>query len=160
MRITVQVTNNATDRLGRIGPNVRQALLAAARPLAQEVYSDVLGRAAGHIHTQGTKPGLYLASIAMGIYDKGQRLGGFVRSGSPLAHLLELGANPPAHSIEPEAAHALAFTGDVGMVFARSVQHPGARIPPYPAFQPAMEARKDEIRNALSEAMRKAAREA
>jgi hypothetical protein len=156
--ITVTVTDTATDRLGRIGPTAHQALDRAIRGLTPELYADVLERAAGHIHTEGPKPGLYLASIAMGFYDKGQRMGGFVRSGSPLAHLLESGAKPPAHAIVASAAQALAFQGDAGMVFRRAVQHPGATIPPYPAFGPAMDAHRAEITERLQAAVREAAR--
>jgi len=118
---------------------------------------DVLERAAAHIHTVGKKPGAYLASIQMGQYDKGKRMGGFVRSGSPLAHLLEGGAKPPPHQITASAASVLAFSGDAGIVFRRAVQHPGATIPPYPAFRPAMEAHRTEITEKLTQAVREAA---
>jgi hypothetical protein len=158
--IRVTVTDNATDRLGHIGPDARQALLSVLRPLTQEMYADVLERAGDHIHTVGTKPGAYLASIYMGQYDKGDRIGGFVRSGHPLAHLLESGAHPPPHEIDAKTAMALAFPGDAGTIFRRSVQHPGATIPPYPAFGPAMEAHRTEITDALADAVRNAARKA
>jgi len=158
--ITVTVEDRATDRLGKIGPTAHEALDRAIRSLTPELYADVLGRAGDHIHTVGTKPGLYLASIAMGYYDKGKRMGGFVRSGSPLAHLLEAGANPPAHAIAASAASVLAFQGDAGTVFRKAVQHPGARIPPYPAFGPAMDAHQSEIVDRLREAVREAARQA
>lgn len=157
--ITVTVTDNATDRLGKIGPTAHEALDRAIHGLTPELYADVISRAAAHIHTVGTKPGLYLASIAMGYYDKGKRMGGFVRSGSPLAHLLEGGAHPPAHDIAASAASVLAFPGsDAATVFRRAVQHPGATIPPYPAFSPAMDAHRAEITERLQAAVREAAR--
>jgi hypothetical protein len=157
-RLTITVTETATDRLGNIGPSARQALQNVLKPLTREMYEDVLERASSHIHTVGTKPGAYLASIQRGLYDKDKRLGGFVRSGSPLAHLLESGAHPPPHEIQASAAQALAFTGDAGTVFRRAVQNPGAAIPPYPAFGPAMEAHRAEITEALANAVRDAAR--
>ena len=155
--ITVRVEDHASDRLGKIGPTAHDALERAIRSLTPELYADVLARAADHIHTIGTKPGAYLASIAMGYYDKGKRMGGFVRSGSPLAHLLEAGANPPAHAIAASAASVLAFQGDAGTIFRQAVQHPGARIPPYPAFGPAIEAHSSEIEARLGEAVRQGA---
>ena len=155
--ITVRVEDHATDRLGKIGPTAHDALERAIRGLTPELYADVVSRAAGHIHIVGTKPGAYLASIAMGYYDKGKRMGGFVRSGSPLAHLLEAGANPPPHEIAASAAGVLAFQGDAGTVFRRAVQHPGAHIPPYPAFGPAIEAHRAEIEARLREAVRQGA---
>ena len=154
---TITVTETATDRLGNIGPTAKQALDRVLRPLTQELYSDVLERAEAHIHTVGKKPGAYLASIQMGQYDKGKRMGGFVRSGSPLVHLLEGGAKPPPHQITASAASVLAFSGDAGIVFRRAVQHPGATIPPYPAFRPAMEAHRTEITEKLTQAVREAA---
>jgi hypothetical protein len=156
--ITVTVTDNATDRLGNIGPSARQALLNVVRPLSRDMADDVRGRAAAHIHTVGKKPGAYLASIQQGVYDKGKRLGGFVRSGSPLAHLLEYGAHPPPHEIQAKAADVLRFNGSAGDVFRRAVQHPGATIPPYPAFGPAVAAHRDQIANALANAVKDAAR--
>ena len=153
----ITVTETATDRLGNIGPSAKQALERVLRPLTQELHSDVLERAAAHIHTVGKKPGAYLASIQMGQYDKGKRMGGYVRSGSPLAHLLEGGAKPPSHTITASAASVLAFSGDAGIVFRRAVQHPGATIPPYPAFGPAMEGRRTEITEKLTQAVREAA---
>ena len=156
--LTVQITDNATDRLGNIGPNARTALLRVLRPLAQEIGDDVRGRAAAHIHTVGTKPGIYLASIQQGVYDKGsRRIGAFVRSGSPLAHLLEHGAKPPAHAIVAKTGDALMFTGSAGEVFRRAVQHPGAIIPSYPAFEPALEEHRTEIIDALTAAVKQAA---
>ena len=159
--ITVTVADRATDRLGRIAPSAREALDRILRPKTRELYEDVLGRAQSHIHTVGKKPGEYLASIRMGFYDKEKRIGGYVRSGSPLAHLLEGGANPPPHEIKPSAADVLAFPGpSAGTVFAMAVQHPGAKIPPYPAFKPAMEAHAAEIRADLIAAVQGAARKA
>jgi hypothetical protein len=154
---TVSVTDNGTDRLGNIGPTAREAIDRVRRSMTPEMYQDVLGRALEHIHTQGPKPGLYAASIQFGYIDKGKRMGGFVRSGSPLAHLLESGAKPPPHTITASATNVLAFSGDAGTVFRRAVQHPGATIPPYPAFGPAMEAHRTEITEKLTQALREAA---
>jgi hypothetical protein len=49
--------------------------------LTQELYSDVLERAAAHIHTVGKKPGAYLASIQMGQPEAGvaHRIAGATR---------------------------------------------------------------------------------
>lgn len=157
--VKVQITDTASERLGKISPSARAALLRVVRPMSEEMAADVRSRAVDHIHTLGTKPGLYLASIYSGVYDKAQRIGGFARSGSPLAHLLEGGANLPAHSIEAKAADALMFTGSAGDVWRKAVQHPGARIPPYPAFGPAIDAKRDEIAARLTAAVREAARD-
>jgi hypothetical protein len=119
----------------------------------------IWARALAHIHTSGKKPGLYLASIYGGVADKAHRVSGYVRSSSPLAHLLEYGvADTGAHDILPKAAQALRFMGDAGAVFARLIHHPGATIPAYPAFGPALEARKDEVERTLTQAVADAAK--
>ena len=142
-------------RLDAIGPSVRQKLIEVLTPLAEEVVADAKSRAQAHIRYLGLKPGEYLDSIKGGVSLKNdKRVTGYIRSGSPIAHLLEYGANVPAHEILPKIAKVLAFTGSAGTVFAKAVHSPGATIPPYPALGPAFEARKSEIKAALIEAGR------
>lgn len=149
--------SSAIARFDRIGPNVHQVLVDRMTPLAQEIAADARSRALAHIHFLGIKPGAYVASIYGGISDKQNSVVGFVRSSSPLAHLLEFGAKTPAHDILPKVAAVLAFQGDAGTVFARAVRSPGATIPPYPAIYPAFEAVSGQIEAALTEAVRDAA---
>jgi len=151
--VIVRVADSATDALGRIGPGARAALVKALGPLAAAMTQDVRGRAVAHIHTLGKKPGLYLASIHGGVSDKGARLSGYVRSGSPLAHLLEYGATTPPHDILARAGKVLAFLAGAETVFRRLVHHPGASIPAYPAFGPAMAANKAHIEATLTKAV-------
>ena len=145
-------------RLGRIGPNVREALKNALEPLAARIGADARGRASAHIHLKGRKnPGSYLASIEDGVADKQGKVVGYVRSGHPLAHILEQGASTPPHDIVPDAARVLAFLWEgVGEVFARKVHHPGASIPAYPAILPAFDAARPEIEDALRGALQSA----
>lgn len=140
-------------RLDKIGPDVRQALVQALGPLAGQIAADARGLAAAHIRFQGKKPGAYLASIYGGVTDKSYVVAGFVRSGNPLAHLLEGGASIPPHEILPSAADVLAFEGDAGMVFAKVVHSPGAIVPPYPAIEPAFVNARDEIERTVSDAV-------
>ena len=140
-------------RIDKLLPSVREALVEALGPLARAMASDAQDRAAAHIRYLGKKPGQYLASIYGGTFDKDSIVGGFVRSGNPLAHLLEWGASVGPHEILPRIADALAFEGSAGTAFAARVQNPGAEIPPYPAIGPAFEAAKDDIEAAVRKAI-------
>lgn len=147
-------------QIDRMGPDVKAALEDALRPLAASMAADAQARARAHIRFNGKKPGQYLASIVGGVSVKDARVLGYVRSGDPLAHIMEGGAQTPAHDILPSAADVLAFDGDAGAVFARVVHHPGAIIPPYPAIAPAFAARADEVRATIEKAVRTAAQQA
>jgi len=155
----VVIADRASGPNEHLLPGVREALKKALDPLQQRLTQDVRARALAHIHTTGKKPGLYLASIYGGVSDKTHRVSGYVRSSNPLAHLLEYGvADTGAHDILPNVARVLKFMGDAGAVFARLVHHPGANIPAYPAFGPALEARKAEIEATLTQAAETAAK--
>jgi hypothetical protein len=153
-------TGRIDAHLETIGPDLEQALLAALRPLAASMADEARSAAASHIRFLGKKPGQYLASIYGDVFSRtggaGRVVGGFVRSGSPLAHLLEHGATTPAHEILPSAADVLAFQGDAGEVFARAVQHPGATIPAYPAIEPTLDSRESDVRAVIEDTVRKA----
>ena len=139
----------ALARIEALLPNIRAALVDALGPIAQAMASDARQIALDHIRYEGTKPGAYLASIYGGTFDKDSIVGGFVRSGSPLAHLLEYGATTPPHEIMPSAADALAFEGPAGTVFAKHVSSPGATIPAYPAITPAFADMRDAVEAAI-----------
>lgn len=138
-------------RFDKIGPDVHQALVAALNRLAGQIAANARGLAAAHIRYLGKKPGQYLASIYGGVSENTGSVVGFVRSGNPLAHLLEGGATIPAHDIFAKAGDALAFYGDAGTVFAKVVHSPGAIVPPYPAIEPAFTSARDEIERTVKD---------
>ena len=153
MRIDVDVSH-ITARLEQMLPSVHNALVKSLEPLALEGASTARDIAFAHIHFYGkTKPGAYLASIYGGISDKGSRVTGFVRSASPLAHLLEYGAHLPAQMIFPDTHEVMAFEGGAGMVFARAVQFPGVDVPAYPAIHPALETIANRVETILTDAV-------
>ena len=152
--IEIQIDeSSAVAKLDGASQGVHDALVRAIGPLAAAMAGEAMGLAAAHIRFQGKKPGQYLASIYGGVSDKNGRVLGFVRSGSPLAHLLEDGATIPAHDIFPSAADVLAFAGDAGTVFARAVHSPGATVPAYPAIQPAFDSNVGTIQSTIEEAV-------
>ncbi len=146
-------------RLEAISPATAGALAEAVGELVGPILADAKSRAAAHIHTQGKNPGAYLDSIYGGVSERPGKVIGFVRSDSPLAHLLEDGAHIPAHDILPKsAADVLAFNGDAGTVFARVVHSPGANVPAYPAIYPSLDAAQSDIESKLEGAVRDAVR--
>jgi hypothetical protein len=144
--------SGAITHFERITPQVHDALLRALKPLADQAASNARNIAWAHIHYMGTKPGMYVASIYGGVSDKGTSVIGYARSTSPLAHLLEWGANLPERDIVPEAGNVMKFTGSAGDVFARAVHFPGARMPAYPALTPALKSIADQLESALTKA--------
>ncbi|QAY96706.1 hypothetical protein CWB41_14000 [Methylovirgula ligni] len=140
-------------RLEKVSPAVAGSLAAAVAALIGPLVSDAQALALAHIHTQGLNPGAYLESIHGGMSEKSGSVIGYLRSGSPLVHLLEDGAQTPAHDILPKSATVLAFEGDAGRVYARAVHSPGATIPAYPALAPAFEEHAAQIADALRDAV-------
>jgi len=136
-------------KLAAIGPNVHRLLLEELKPLAAEILDDARSRAIAHFHSVGADPGLYLQGFAGGVSDKGTRVTGYVRNPSPLAHLLEDGFTIKDMMIEVKSGAVMAFEGDVATVFAREVHRHETRVQPYPALQPAFDARRGDIAAAL-----------
>lgn len=148
--------DRAMARLENVAPNARKALAENLRDIADAIADDARARAQSHIRYFGAKaPGSYVASIEAGVAEKDRAIVGYVRSGHPLAHLMEYGAS--AHDILPVAAKVLAFQGSAGTVFARHVHSPGMRA--YPAILPAFDAARDDIEGELQAAVSQAARE-
>ena len=98
----------------------------------------------------GDKPGLYLASIYGGTFRGHGVVGGYVRSKSPLAHLLELGYNYKEQDIFAKNEDAMAFYWEnVGSVVLKHVHRQAMRVPEYPALGPAFEAAQGDIHSAI-----------
>ena len=154
MQVKIDVADRRiVARLEAIGPTVREALKQALLPIVDAMESDAKSRATAHIHTMGTDPGKYLDSIYAGLNMKHEtRVIGWLRSGSPLAHLLEFGAQTPAHDILASIGSILA-NETAGEVWGRLVHSPGAIIPAYPAIFPALEAQRETIETTLKEAV-------
>lgn len=146
--MTIEITldtTRLTARLDKMTPDVRAALKSALGPLAQELASNARGAAAAHIHYLGKKPGQYLASIYGGVSDKTEdRVVGFVRSGVPLAHLLE-------HGTAERYKESLRTVREVlGQLHSG---YTGA-MPAYPAIEPVLSGAEDKVRDALESAVK------
>lgn len=108
--ITFEVsTRGAEAKLDRILPDVEIAIQAALKPIASEMQHKAQGNALAHILWEGKKPGQFVASIRGGTFRKNGKVGAYVRSGNPLAHLLEEGYTYKAQDILPRVQDVMAF---------------------------------------------------
>ena len=149
----------AYAHLDAVGPKARQALKDALTPIAPAMQSDARDIALAHIHSIGDpdKAGRYLASIRAGVTDKGYAIMGWLRTPSPLGHLLELGFTIKDWVIVPGTGERtkshlgalMAF--DVGGVskVVKTVYRHSTRVKAYPAIGPAFTKHRAEILAAL-----------
>ena len=123
-------------RFDKFVPDSRAALNAVFASLPQELASTIRA-------SVPRKSGEYLASIYGGQFDKGERVGGFVRSGDPVAHLVELGTKERFRRVTGSARGRLREigTGSTGT------------MPAFPSFEPAFEAAKSRIAEAIKNAV-------
>ena len=119
-------------------PTVQDAIEAALKPVAASMTDLARNLALAHIRYEGKKPGQYFASIRGGTFRKNGRVGGYVRSGNPLAHLLEEGTAERFRRTFKTVGEVV--TGATGA------------MPPYPAIEPAFEAKEGAVRAALEAA--------
>jgi hypothetical protein len=141
--------SGAYAHLEAVGPKARQALKDALTPIAPAMQSDARDIALAHIHSVGKKPGQYLASIRGGVTDKGYAIVGWLRTPSPLGHLLELGFTISDLMIEAKAGGVMAFEAGGVSKFVRFVHRHATAVKPYPAIGPAFTRHRAEILAAL-----------
>ena len=160
--------DRAMARLENVAPKARESLASSLRDLADEIAADARSRAQSHIRFLGVKaPGSYVQSIQGGVSEKDKQIVGYVRSGHPLAHLMELGFQISDWLIVPgtgknttsSAGAIMAFAGQGGTVFSHYVHRHATRVQPYPAMLPAFEAARGDIETALQSALNQAASE-
>ena len=70
---------------------------------------------------------------------------GHVSSWVPYSAIHEFGGTTAAHVIKPRNAKALRFFVGGEAVFARSVNHPGSKIPARPYVQPAIDKKREAM---------------
>jgi hypothetical protein len=135
-----------TARLDRMPDKVRESLAAALKPAAEEGAQMVRADATAHIRYLGQKPGQYVASIYGGVFAKGYRVGGFIRSGNALAHLLEFDTAERYRTSMRSAEDVLkgvrsGYTG---------------AMPAYPVFGPVLAAKAGEWRDLIERSVKSA----
>ena len=132
----VQGIDDLTDKLRRLGVDMRKALPTALMPGAEVIESGANRRAPGpHIVTGKPKRKGDKVSVAVGP-DKEHWFYRFA----------EFGARP--HEIKPRRGRqAVAFTGQAGAVVRRVVHHPGVKQVPF--LRPAMDEDRDKAIRAI-----------
>ena len=135
--------------------NVRLALFTTAQALEHRLVALVRQRASGGV--VGVRSGEYLHSIRGTTRQSKNAVTATTRSKSPLAAIIEGGANIPAHDELPNMRRAMRFGGGAGMVFAAVVHHPAVVLPPRKVIEGAFESMKDEIVAGMTTAAKTAA---
>ena len=150
---TIEVNNNRLVAwMDAAAPNVRAKLVEVLTPLARAVETDARSLAEAHIRFFGKKPLVYLYSIRGGVSVKNEkRVTGYIRSGSPLAHLLEYGFTISDMIIQADGK-AMLFQLLGQATFQNQVHRHMTQVQAYPALGPAFEAHRSEIEAGLIKA--------
>ena len=117
-------------RLAGLPESARAQLEAKAQALAQALAAKVRDeKLSGQVLQE--KSGALKASIVAQVASDGANVTASVGSVGDIkyAAIQEYGGQTPAHEILPQKGRALAFLLGGAVRFARSIQHPGSRIP-------------------------------
>lgn len=144
-------------RLGKLEPEVRDALVVVVRRDADELRAAMRSLASGDLVQVRT--GKFVKSFRRRVRKSKNRVKATVGTKSPLAHILEGGASIPPHLIAPKNAHALLLRARTGLVFSAKVQSPGGKIAARRIVETAFENMKDQIESDLIAAGKSGARE-
>jgi hypothetical protein len=142
-------------KLEELPDEVRSELKATTQVLADELLdvAEALAESELKVHT-----GNYLKGFRRTVRASKNSVTGVVRNRSRVGHLVEYGADRPAHEILPDTKRALAFMGgSAGQVFAARVQAPASHMPEYRILHRALADEKGTIVSELSGAVRDAA---
>ncbi len=143
-------------RLDSMPDAVRANLKSVAQTLDNELLSRVQSKTP-------VKTGKLLASFRGHVHASKTKVSGTVnvdknvRGERGIAAIIESGAEVPAHTILPDAAHALSFLMDAGQVFASIVHHPADTVPAVHMLSDALAEMEGEIVSEMEEAVRNAA---
>jgi phage gpG-like protein len=139
--------------------NMRGAVVTLTRRLAELVRRNLSGT------VLNVRSGRLRGSIRSEMIETKDEIGGRVYSeGVPYARIHEFGGQTSPHVIMARNSKSLAFVwGSRGLVFFKSVNHPGSRIPERSYMRSALEEMRSEIietyRKAGGEGAHKAAAE-
>lgn len=141
----IKGTNKLLAKLGAgkkaLKTELDQAVHRGALVIAGQAQKNVTGggnsRTMLNVRTGRLRGSLHARRVREGAYEVGTRV--------TYARIHEFGGQTAPHVIMPRRASTLAFMGPDGMIFARSVHHPGSKIPARPYLGPAMRSKKDEV---------------
>lgn len=139
-------------RLGKLEPAVHDALLLAVTVDAGDLLGRMQSEASGDLVQVRT--GKFRKSFKASVRQRENKVQATVGSRSPIAHILEGGANIPPHDILPKNAHALLMQVRGGKIFAAKVKSPGGKIDARMIVQTAWDQMKSNIEADLIQAGR------
>jgi len=137
-------------RLGRLEPAVHDALVLAVTIDAGDLLGRMQSLAGGDLVQVRT--GKFRKSFKASVRQRPNKVQATVGSKSPLAHILEGGANIPAHDILPKNKQALLMQMASGKMFAARVHSPGGKIDPKMVVHTAFDQMRGSIEADLIEA--------
>lgn len=152
--ITLTVDASQADRKLRALPEavrgrLRSVIVRDTKDLATLVRSNLSGA------VLKTRTGKLLASIKSELVESATSIFGRVYSqGVAYAGIQEHGGQTKAHMIYPVRAQALHFFIGNKEIFAKSVRHPGSKIPARPYLGSALEAMRFRIVDDMTRAAR------
>src|SRR5689334_21646610 len=103
-------------RLGKLEPEMRDALVVVVRRDADELRAEMRSLASGDMVQVRT--GKFVKSFRRRVLKSKNRVNATVGTKSSLAHILEGGASIPPHLIVPKNAPALLVRARAGEIFA------------------------------------------
>jgi hypothetical protein len=159
IQVTVDLSQieNAPAWFARMPERLRAELRPAIVDLTRQLARRVRGNLSGLMLRIVT--GRLISSIRTELIEDPTSIGGRVyTSGVPYARILHEGGRTRPHVIVARRARALRFQWNGGIVFRRSVNHPGSVFPSRPYITRPLDQMRDEIRNRLVSAGQAAAR--
>lgn len=137
---------------------VRAAVERLSIKLQRLVIADKLSGQVLHVRT-----GTLRRSITERVTQAGGSVTGIVGTNVKYAHIQEYGGKTSPHVIEAKRAKALAFPGSGpgakdGLIFRRSVNHPGSRMPERSFLRASLRDMRDEIKQEITNAAQQGAR--
>jgi hypothetical protein len=150
--ININVNENGVpERIGALPESVRKAIFAEETRIGEMLLGSMRAKAGGEVLKVRT--GKYLQSFKAKVSETQTGVSLTVGTKSPLAHILEYGAQILPHLIRPKATRALHFLGTSGEVFAGIVHSPGASIAPHSVEHSTFLEEKDEVAEQLTQAV-------
>lgn len=139
------------ERIGALPESVRKAILREEEEIGALLLGKMQAKASGGVVR--IKSGKYLASFRSKVSSTQRGVSLTVGTKSPLANILEYGAEILPHIIKPKGQRSLHFLATSGEVFAAIVHSPGATIAPHSVEHSTFLEEKDAVAERLTEAV-------
>jgi hypothetical protein len=153
MLIDIKATDGGlSEKFAKLPANVEARLLQTEKEIGTRLLGIVQSKAGGDVLKVRT--GKYLGSFSTTTRRTGTGILTKVSTKDPLAHILEYGANIPAHLITTAKVRALHFLDGSYDVFAKVVHSPGGRIEPRSVMHSTFLEQKESVVDQLVAAAR------